>query len=302
MEKTYKEDNNVSQNYNKSKDYWDTAKGLQKVDYLETSKYLDSLIDDNLKGIKTYDEVESELYKYYSNNKNDENRQAEADISATRIAKLLGDPDFRLTKNQLLYIHKYIFTDIFPDDLKEYVGRIRETQIKKEEPILNGKSVIYTKPLLINDYLEYDLNEENERSKNEEIDNIPHLAKFISNIWNIHPFREGNTRTTATFVLKYLRKNGYDVNNDLFKKESRYFRDSLVLASDNETYQSSDYSYLESFLYKLLKDNDAKLKPIDYSVALEYYKTLSKDPANVNKNKDNLNNYTSQDPKQSGNV
>lgn len=264
MNITYKNEEYRPQNYKKSKGYWDIAKGLQKVDNLETSKYLDDLINANLAGQKTYEEVEKELINYYENNDEDFERQAEADLSATRISMILNEPDFRLTKGELVHIHKFIFTNNFPEVLKKYVGVFRDINISKAEPVLNGKTVIYTNSPLIEEYLDYDLSEENARGKIEEIDNIAHLAKFVSNIWNIHPFREGNTRTIATFLLKYLRKNGFDVNNDLFKDYSKYFRDSLVLASDNETYQTADYSYLESFLYKLLKDPSAELKQINF--------------------------------------
>lgn len=257
---SYKIQNERYQDYKTSKDYWEIGKGLQAVDNLKTSKYLDVLIEDNLTGRKSYDQVENEIREYHLSNKEEHHGETEADLSATRIAKLLNETDFRLTKDELLYTHSFIFKNSFPQELEKYVGKFRDCNISKEEPILDGKSVIYTNYERINDYLEYDLNEENNRIKNERIDNIPHLTKFVSNIWNIHPFREGNTRTIAAYLLRYLRKNGFNVNNDLFKNNSKYFRNALVLASDNETKKEADYSYLESFFIKLLVDESIELK------------------------------------------
>lgn len=260
MVETYEKVTKQYQDYSKSKEYWDVAKGLQAVDNLKTSEYLDILISENLSGKKTYEQVEEDIKNYYHNNSSESSRKSEADLSATRISKLLNIPDFRLTKDELRYTHRFIFEGVFPNNLKDYVGVFRNKDIRKNEDILNGKSVIYTNHERISDYLDNDLNEEKERIKNEKIDDIKHLSRFVSNIWNIHPFFEGNTRTTAAFILRYLRKNGIDVNNDLFKENSKYFRNALVLSCDNETRQAVDYSYLESFFTKLIVDKNYQLK------------------------------------------
>lgn len=282
MNETYEKVTTQFQDYSKSKEYWDVAKGLQAVDNLKTSEYLDVLIDENLSGKKTYEQVEEDIKKYYQNNSFGLSRECEADLSATRISKLLNISDFRLTKDELRYTHKFIFEGVFPDNLKEYIGVFRNKDIRKNEDILNGKSVIYTSYERISDYLDNDFAEEKERIKNENIDNIKHLTKFVSNIWNIHPFFEGNTRTTAAFILRYLRKNGINVNNDLFKDNSVYFRNALVLSSDNETRQAVDYSYLESFFTKLICDISYQLKSFDNqhsdnNVLLQIIITLSGD-------------------------
>lgn len=266
MDETYEKVTKQYQDYSKSKEYWDVAKGLQAVDNLKTSEYLDVLIDENLSGKKTYEQVEADIKNYYHNNSLESSRESEADLSATRISKLLNIPDFRLTKDELRYTHRFIFEGVFPENLKDYVGIFRNKDIRKNEDILNGKSVIYTSHERISDYLDNDLNEEKERIKNEKINDIKHLSRFISNIWNIHPFFEGNTRAIAAFILRYLRKNGININNDLFKENSKYFRNALVLSSDNETRQVVDYSYLESFLTKLIVDKSHQLKSIDNSL------------------------------------
>lgn len=248
------------QDYSKSRDYWEIAKGLQTVDGLKTSAYLDGLVEENLKGKKTYHEVEENLKNYHSTRKDKNEDEKEADLSATRISMLLNEPDFRLTTGELLYTHKFIFQGVFPQEMEKYVGVIRDVNLRKEEDVLGGKSVIYTDFHRIKEYLDYDIAEENERIKKEEVAHIEHLTKFVSNIWNTHPFREGNTRTTAAFVLRYLRKYGYNVENDLFKDKSLYFRNALVFASDNEASIRADYSYLESFFTKLLVDDQTQLK------------------------------------------
>ena len=87
------------------------------------------------------------------------------------------------------------------------------------------------------------------------------ISKFTSAIWQVHPFAEGNTRTTAVFIEKYLRTKGYDVNNDLFKENSVFFRNALVISnfSDINLKISPDFKYLYSFFSKLLINHDEKL-------------------------------------------
>ena len=53
----------------------------------------------------------------------------------------------------------------------------------------------------------------------------------VFSIWQIHPFCEGNTRSTAVFAIKYLRYFGFDINNEAFAKNSWYFRNALVRAN-----------------------------------------------------------------------
>ncbi|WP_261813036.1 Fic family protein [Paraclostridium bifermentans] len=88
------------------------------------------------------------------------------------------------------------------------------------------------------------------------------LARFTSSIWQVHPFCEGNTRTTAVFIIKYLRSLGYNVNNDLFKKHSLYFRNALVLSNYSDVNRNirPDFKYLESFFEKLLIDTKIELE------------------------------------------
>lgn len=74
--------------------------------------------------------------------------------------------------------------------------------------------------------------------------------KFISGIWQIHPFREGNTRTVAVFLIQYLRGLGLDINYQPFQDNSRFLRDALVL--DNANLSQKDSSYLTHFFNNLL--------------------------------------------------
>ena len=262
MNRTYYETDNQYEDLNKAKLYWEIGKGLQAVDHLQTSKKLDELIDQHLKGEKNYSQVEKEIKDYHKQFGISSKREDEADIVATRIAKLLNSLDFRLTKNELLNAHRTIFGGLFDNDLelRSCEGKFRTVNIEKEEDILNGKSVIYTDYKNIEEYLDYDLEEERNRIRFENIDNIEHLSKFVSNIWNTHPFREGNTRTVAIYIIKYLRVNGVFIKNDLFKNNSLYFRNALVLSCDNQSSIPSTYEYLESFFYKLLVNPDATLK------------------------------------------
>lgn len=202
--------------------YWDFAIGLQKVDGLTPSKYLLSNLHYNINGKITDEELELMLKKYYSdkdlqNKKISEER--ECDLVSSRIVSLINDSSFSLHPTSLKTIHKYLFDDIY-----EFAGKYRNYNITKEEIILNGDTVRYFPYIQIEDTLAYDFNEEKEFNysnlSKEEI--VKHIAKFTSRIWEVHPFGEGNTRTTAVLIVKYLKSLGFDVNNDLFKENSIY--------------------------------------------------------------------------------
>ena len=91
---------------------------------------------------------------------------------------------------------------------------------------------------------------------------IRHFGKFISGIWQIHPFREGNTRTTAVFAIKYLRAMGFTVSNDLFAEHSWYFRNALVRANYRNYARSiePEFEHLEKFFRNLLLGETNELK------------------------------------------
>lgn len=255
---TYTEVKGEYINLNKAREYWDVATGLQAVDGLVPSKKLYELAEEHIQGKKNYREIKEEIKEYHLNNEIDKDT-IEADEVSIRIQELLNNIDFRPTKNELIKIHKYLFTGIFPEPLAKYVGAFRDVNIRKNEDILNGASVIYTDYHNIDDYLDYDIEQERTRCMQKEFKNIPSLARFLSNIWGIHPFREGNTRSITVFFLKYLRNNDLMVDNELFKNNSKYFMDALVLSSDNELGITADYSYLERFLEKLIVDDSLKL-------------------------------------------
>ena len=210
------------------KSYWDMAIGLQKVDNLTPSKYMLELVKNNIEGKITFRDVEKKLKTYYetqdlSNKKNMEEK--ECDLVSARINELLIDNSFGLLPITYKNIHKYLFKDIY-----DFAGQYREVNITKNEPILNGDTVNYLPYHLLEDAIKHDFNKEKEfdYSTLTMYEKIEHIAKFTSNIWQAHPFREGNTRTTAVLMEKYLRSMGFNINNDLFKENSVYFRNALV--------------------------------------------------------------------------
>lgn len=253
------------------KENWEIAIGLNKVDNLYPSNYLKELIEDSISGKKTYIEIENCLNKYYQN-KNltlKEKNEKECDIVSTRIANFLENNSFTFSPVYLKAIHKYLFDGVFPEGKEKYVGEFRDYNISKAEDILNGKSVIYGDSIMLMDLLKYDFDEE----KNNSYENltpqeqIERLSKFTSSIWQVHPFIEGNTRTTALFIEKYLRTIGYNINNDLFKENVTYFRNSLVLSnySDLNLRINSNFKYLNAFFSKLILNKDLKL-PIIHNI------------------------------------
>lgn len=210
--------------------YWKMAIGLQDVDRLKVSDYLLSLAEKNIKGENDFAEIHTLLNAYYEEKQRRqeiEKRTEEADKVASNMTEILQDNCFNLSVLTLLNIHKRLFSGVF-----SFAGDIRDVNITKREFVLNGDTVLYENYPLIYPALEYDIQKEKKfdyntlSSKNELVN---HISSFVSGIWQIHPFREGNTRTVATFTILYLRSLGFkEVNNDLFSKYSFYFRNALV--------------------------------------------------------------------------
>jgi len=249
-----------------SKLNWDMAIGLQEVDNLKPSKYLEKLVVDNIEGNKSIYEVEEELKKYYTerdlkNKKIEE--EYECDLVSTRIVQLLNMDNFKLSKEYLKYIHEYLFKDIY-----EFNGEFREVNFSKPEIILNKDSVAYGDYKLIDNSIDYDISLELDKNYNDMniVDVIKNITKFTSSIWQIHPFREGNTRTTAVFIQKYLISLGYNVDNTMFKDKSIYFRNALVRSNyfNNKLNIKEDSSYLIKFYENLLlgKNNNLHSKDL----------------------------------------
>ena len=239
---------------------WHTAIGLQAVDGLKTSEYLLHTAIRNIEGEISFEEANALLQNYYEENptRDATNRTEEADKVSARIAALISESSFSLTPNEYLSIHRKLFDDIYYN-----AGCIRDYNITKKEWVLNGATVIYGSATELKATLEYDIAEEKNFSyKNlsmEEI--IHHLAVFISRLWQIHVFGEGNTRTTAVFFIKYLRTLGFDVTNDIFAENAWYFRNSLVRANYNDIkngiYETTEF--LEVFLRNLLLNENHPL-------------------------------------------
>lgn len=239
---------------------WHTAIGLQAVDGLKTSEYLLHTAIRNIEGEISFEEANALLQNYYEENptRDATNRTEEADKVSARIAALISESSFSLTPNEYLSIHRKLFEDIYYN-----AGCIRDYNITKKEWVLNGATVIYGSATELKATLEYDIAEEKNFSyKNlsmEEI--IHHLAVFVSRLWQIHVFGEGNTRTTAVFFIKYLRTLGFDVTNDIFAENAWYFRNSLVRANYNDIKNGihETTEFLEIFLQNLLLNENHPL-------------------------------------------
>ena len=232
---------------------WQTAIGLQDVDGLKPSKYLIDTAIKNIEGEITIDMAEQWISRYYEEHPSTENdeRTEEADKVSVRIAKLLSEPAFSFNANQYLAIHKYLFQDIYV-----HAGQIRAYNFTKKEWVLEGASVTYGIASELKATLEYDLQQEKNFSyKNlSMVEIIDHLAQFIARLWQIHIFEEGNTRTTAVFLIKYLKTLGFKVTNDIFAENAWYFRNALVRANYNDIVNgiTETNEYLILFLRNLL--------------------------------------------------
>ena len=241
---------------------WRTAIGLQAVDGLTPSQYLLDVAKRNIDGDVSIDEVKGLLDKYYQNKTSRtaaEEMEEEADKVAVNIKKVLSSKTLAFNTNGFISIHRRIFDGVF-----KHAGKIRQYDITKKEWVLRGESVQYLNWEDLRVALDYDIQQEREFSYKglSEIDKVKHICRFVSGLWQIHPFREGNTRTTAVFLIQYLRSIGYDVTNNLFEKYSWYFRNALVRANYKSSKYGIDYdfSYLENFFRNLLLNEKHELK------------------------------------------
>ena len=241
---------------------WQTAIGLQAVDGLNTSDYLLDTAKEHIDCKITIDEAQKRIHSYYEQRSvrtETENETKEADIVSASIAKLLGEKAFQFSPAEWLSIHRRLFEGVF-----SHAGQVRQYNITKKEWVLNGDTVTYADWNSIKETLDYDFATEKQFSYEVlSVDEaVKHLAKFASDIWQIHPFSEGNTRATAVFMIKYMKTFGFSVNNDAFEKNSWYFRNALVRANYNNLQKGvhSTTKFLEMFFSNLLLGTNYELK------------------------------------------
>ena len=242
---------------------WKVAIGLQQVDRLQTSEYLLDTAKRHIEGDISIGEAKELIDSYYKSaagRKDVEgDRTEEADKVAARITELIEEKTFSFTPAQLISIHRRLFEGIY-----KLAGRIRDYNITKNEWVLGGKTVYYASADTISDTLAYDMGQEREFNyANMNIDEaIRHLTRFCANLWQVHAFCEGNTRTTAVFMIKYLRTLGFNVVNDVFAENSWYFRNALVRAnySDLTAGISETTLYLERFFRSMLLGEEYDLR------------------------------------------
>jgi fido (protein-threonine AMPylation protein) len=252
-----------SEPHKREKGYaWQTAIGLQAVDGLKPSEYLIETARQHIEGDITIDEVQERIKSYYQSKtirtKESEGTE-EADKASANITKLLNEKSFAFTVAGLTAVHRRIFDGVF-----KFAGKIRDYNITKKEWVLEGDTVLYVSAPDIRKAIEYDIEQEKAFDYTgmnmEQI--VNHITKFISSLWQIHPFGEGNTRTIAVFTIQYLRSMGFNVKNDLFANHSWYFRNALLRANYQNIQKGVNRNpeYLECFFRNLLMGEKNKLR------------------------------------------
>lgn len=271
MDSEYQEIEKTEDPFLKNK-YWKTGFGLNRIDGLMPSEYLtNKLMPEHLSGNLNYEEIEDALKNYYQTNLDDEELQntKECDIVSTRIANILDNSGFILSPATLKGIHRFLFDGILPES---WVGSFRETNIRKAEPILDGDSVSYANYFMIEETLQYDF--ETEKKKNylsmDDRKMVQNISDFTSSIWQVHPFREGNTRTVAVFLVQYLNSKGFEINNKPFEDNALYFRSSLVRAnySNREKLIEHNDEFLNKFFENLLTKTNHELNNDDLLISI----------------------------------
>lgn len=271
---------------------WQTAIGLQQVDGLTPSAYLIETAKQNIEGDITLDEVKSRIDSYYKtlsagqDTATDDDRTEEADKVSARIAEILSEKTFSFAPTEYISIHRRLFNGIY-----KFAGKIRDYNITKSEWVLGGATVFYASAPLIKETLEYDFRQEKKfqykgQTRQEQVE---HIAGFISGLWQIHAFGEGNTRTTAVFAIKYLRTFGFNVENELFARHSWYFRNALVRANYNDHAKNvyATQEYLNRFFENLLFGENHILKNRELHVDFAASANSDAEKLGVNRNTPN---------------
>ena len=239
-------------------DAWQTAIGLQDVDGLKVSTYLLDTARHHIEGDITIDEAHDRIKAYYETKSGHDAVDEEGDKASVNIAKILSEPSFAFSLVGLTSIHRRIFEGVF-----KFAGQLRKVELSKKEWVLGGNaSVSYQPAVDLREAIEYDLSREKEfdYSNCPMTEVIKHLSHFIADLWQIHHFREGNTRTTAVFLIKYLRSMGIPVTNDMFKEHSWYFRNALVRASYKGLNITPTIEFVERFLRNVILGEKNELR------------------------------------------
>ena len=272
----------------KEKTYaWTTAIGLQQVDGLTPSKYLFETAKRNIDGEISVAEATSIIDSYYESKTdrsgNDSERTEEADKVSSRIAQILSEKSFNFSPSYLIALHGRLFAGIF-----KFAGKIRDYDISKKEWVLDGDSVMYGAAFELKAALDYDFEQERHFSyKNLTLEEtVNHITFFVSRLWQIHAFGEGNTRTTAVFTIKYLRSLGFNADNELFAENSWYFRNALVRANYNNFQKGihENPEFLEKFFRNLLLGEHNELKNRFLHIRAKDFLEIKENDKNVTAN------------------
>ncbi len=240
---------------------WATSIGLQQVDGLQTSKYLHDIARRNIEDEISTAEGQQLIASYYeqlNSRSTAEQRDAEeADRAAANIAHILSTATLDFTTHGFKSLHRQIFNGVF-----KHAGEFRTYDISKHEWVLRGASVLYLSNTELQQALDYDIAQERAfsytRLTTDEI--VAHITRFVAGLWQIHPFGEGNTRTTAVFAIQYLRSLGFDVDNEMFALHSWYFRNALVRANYKSATVDYEFKFLERFFRNLLLGEHNELR------------------------------------------
>ena len=236
-------------------DAWQTAIGLQAADRLSTSDYLRQTAQKHIDGKIDIGQVNELINRYYLEMNTQEAGDSEsenADKTAVNIARILVNQEkLDFSTEGLSLLHRNIFDGVY-----ENAGMPRQVEETKREWVLGGDSISFLNPEVLPGSLEYSISKENsfqyESASTESL--ISHLSSFISEIWHLSTFGEGNTRFTAVFTILYLNYLGVDFKFDTFKNDSWYFHNALVRANYRDLVKNIDYEpvYLERFFRNLL--------------------------------------------------
>ena len=176
----------------------------------------------------------------------------EAEQSRANMMLLYEQGFHDFTPEGLQAIHRFLFGDIY-----DWAGKFRIINIEKREKLLAGRSVWYSNDDAIADDLEkvfLDIQNQ-EWSAHSKETFVAVISRLFARLWQVHPFREGNTRAVVMMLTFFVEDQGYFMDQELLAECAGYVRDAFVMASFD---QFSEYEHLEKILMDAVCEEPVK--------------------------------------------
>lgn len=211
---------------------WAAAIGLQATDGLRTTDKMRNTARRHIENQISLDEARQDIWRHYEDNPAttpEQTKEQEADKTAFNIARILfSGQAVDFSTDGYLNLHRQVFDGVY-----DHAGQLRTCDLVKKEWVLEKNTVIYLHweeiRIALDSNFDFKENINYQHRKGREL--VDWISQFTAAVWHIHPFNEGNTRTTAVMAILIARSLGHDLHTDVFAEHSWYYRNAMVRAN-----------------------------------------------------------------------